>query len=310
MIEVTRILCPVDFSDHASRAFACACAAGRWYRAPVTALHVVTMWPAVDVVPSLGVVTPTVTVADANRHQLQSLLDSFVAAHRPADVHVDTVVREAPDVHREILAVAEETGADLIVMGTHGRSGFEHLLLGSVTEKVLRKATCPVMAIPAPVMGETARTAPHFRRILCPVDFSDGARAALAYALSLGEEEDARVTLLNVIEPAPDAADGVAPFETPGPARHAEMVAGRLERLRELVPPAARECCWVETTVEDGKASREIVRVATERGCDLIVMGAHGRGALDLLVFGSNTHAVIRAGVAPVLTVPAAAKPA
>ncbi len=310
MINVTRILCPVDFSEHAGRAFASACAAGRWYGAPVTALHVVTLWPAVDVVPSLGVVTPPVEVADGNLNQIQALLDGFVARHRPTDVHVDAVVREAPDVHREILAVAEASGVDLIVMGTHGRSGFEHLLLGSVTEKVLRKATCPVMAIPLPVLGATARTAPHFRRILCPIDFSDGARAALAYALSLGEDKDAHVTLLNVIEPAPDAADGVASIDTPAPARHAEMVAGRLQRLRELVPSAARECCWVETTIEDGRASREIVRVAAERDCDLIVMGAHGRGALDLLVFGSNTHAVIRAGVAPVLTVPATAVPA
>jgi len=309
MIDVTRILCPIDFSDYSRHVFASACAAAKWYSAPVTVLHVVTLWPAFEVVPSLGVVSPPVSPPDVDRTSLQALLEAFIAQHRPPDVRVEPLVREAPDVHRAVLEVADDVHADLIVMGTHGRSGFEHVLLGSITEKVLRKATCPVMAIPQAATREAARVTPHFRRILCPTDFSAGARAALTYALSLGEEEDARVTLLHVVEVPPELSDGTIAGGVELQTLHTRVAEVRRRQLEDLVPASARECCWVDTAVVEGKASREIVRMATERASDLIVMGAHGRGALDVLVFGSNTHAVIRAGLCPVLTVPASAVP-
>jgi len=184
-------------------------------------------------------------------------------------------------------------------------------LLGSVTEKVLRKSRCPVLVVPPHAAEASASPTAPFRRILCAVDFSAGALAALTHAFDLAQEADARLSLLFVIEMPPELAD--VPFAADldstrlGPAAQAEY----LRRLRELVPTEARDYCTVATQVVEGRASREILRVATEEGSDLIVMGVQGRGAMDLTLFGSNTHAVIRGASCPVLTVvptPAEAK--
>ena len=111
--------------------------------------------------------------------------------------------------------------------------------------------------------------------------------------------------VLNVIEVPPglqalDFATAVNVAEV-----RAEAEARVQARLRELIPASVREYCHLHTAVAEGSASREILRLAKERRCDLIVMGVQGRGAVDRFVFGSNTGRVIRAASCPVLTVPA-----
>ena len=113
---------------------------------------------------------------------------------------IDVRVQQAAYIHEEIVAQLEATDADLLVLGTHGRSGFQRLFLGSVTEKVIRKACCPTLVVP-PRAPDVAPTAPvQFRRILCPVDFSESSLRAFAHAVNMAEEADAHLTLLHVIE--------------------------------------------------------------------------------------------------------------
>ena len=97
----------------------------------------------------------------------------------------------------QILDLATSLPADMIVMGTHGASGFEHLVLGSVTEKVLRKARCPVLTVPP---RAHATSALPFKQLLCAMDFSESSLAALELALSFAEESGSALTLLHVIE--------------------------------------------------------------------------------------------------------------
>jgi nucleotide-binding universal stress UspA family protein len=203
-------------------------------------------------------------------------------------------------VHREILAQADVQKADLVVIGSHGRSGFERLLLGSITEKVLRKATCPVMVVPRRAGDASSPGAAHFGQIVCPVDFSDSSLTALTYAISLAEEADAHLTVLHVVEIPAGLYEASAVFDV-AEFRVAAEAASR-KRLNELIPDSVRAYCEVETVVSEGRTSREIVRLAAERKSDLIVMGVHGRGAVDLMVFGSNTHRVIQSASCPVLT--------
>jgi nucleotide-binding universal stress UspA family protein len=190
-------------------------------------------------------------------------------------------------VHREILAQADALHADLIVIGSHGRSGFEHVLLGSITEKVLRKAQCPVMVVPRRVEAGPGR----FTRILCPMDFSCSSIAALTAAADLARADGAELTALHVIEiPA-----GL--YETPGfdiTAYRAGAEARSRARLTELIPDTAVGISRVNVTVAEGRIAHEVLRVAAERDSDLIVMGVHGRHAVGLMLFGSNTHHVIR----------------
>ena len=89
----------------------------------------------------------------------------------------------------------------------------------------------------------------------------------------------------------------------PSSSRSAAVEKNALRRLRELVPEQARTYCSVETAVVEGRAYRRLLQRAAEQGADLIVMGVHGRGAIDLLVFGSTAHHVIRAAACPVLIV-------
>ena len=304
MIELTRILVPVDFSDHSQHAVAYAVGIARWYGAGITALHVFVNGPAANVIPSLYPVAPAPVSLGSIRDALTTHMRGFVGAAAAHDVPIEVAVEEAPNVTREILVQAEALKADLIVMGTHGRSVLERFMLGSTTERVLRRATtCPVMVVP-PRAPETPVSDPvQFHRILCPVDFSEGSLAALTYALSLAEEADAHLTLLHAIELSPGLDDMTMPPDFNVQALREAAEADVRRRLDGLVPDSVREYCTVHTMVVEGRASRTILRVAAERDADLIVMGIHGRGVFDLMLFGSNTHHVLRAATCPVLTV-------
>jgi nucleotide-binding universal stress UspA family protein len=211
-------------------------------------------------------------------------------------------VQEGRLVHDAILAQVDATGADLLVLGTHGRSGFERLFLGSVTEKVMRKATCPTLIVP-PRAHDVADAPVEFPRILCPIDFSEGSLAALEYAINLAEEADGQLTLFHVTEMP--AALSQEPFvvENELARLHETAVNDARRRLTNLIPENARVYCTIDAAVVEGRAYREILRRAAEQKAALIVMGVHGRGALDLFLFGSTTHHVIRASTCPVLIV-------
>jgi nucleotide-binding universal stress UspA family protein len=294
MIRIAQVLCPVDFSEISQHALDHAAAIARWYEARLTVLFVFASLPVMDV--------PPVVLAEADREQLVSDLRRMAAAV-PSDVAVEFRIRDAGYVHEEILAQIDAAHADLLVIGTHGRSGFQRLFLGSVTEKVIRKATCPTLVVPPRSPDVPAGSPIRFRRILCAVDFSDSSLDALTLAINMAEEADAQLTLLHVVE-LPPVLSEVPMMPPPDLSRFCETAAADARRrLQELIPEQARTYCTVDTAVVEGRAHREILRHATERQSDLIVMGVHGRGALDVLVFGSTTHHVIRASTRPVLIV-------
>lgn len=301
MIEINRILCPVDFSEYSRHALDCAVALARWYGSQITALHVFPHRPPAIVPFGLQVVQPG-ALPDTDRDVLLRHLEAFIEEQRRDNVRIEALLEEAPEVSREILRQADVLKADLIVIASHGRSGFERLLLGSITEKILRKSACPVMVVP-PRLGEALASGVSFKEILCPVDFSAASLRALTYAMSLAEESDGRLTAVHVIEVPPELYASPMPDFVNVAELRAAAEAESLRRLRALIPEAVRTYCTVETVVAEGRASREILQLAANRKTDLIVMGVQGRGAFDLLMFGSNTHHVIRAAACPVLTI-------
>jgi nucleotide-binding universal stress UspA family protein len=191
-------------------------------------------------------------------------------------------------------------------MGTHGANGFEHLVLGSVTESVLRKAPCPVLTVPSRTRS-TSRL--PFKRVVCAVDFSEWSLKALETTFSLARQSGAEVTLVHGIEwpwhepPAPHLAEL--------PLQQAKVLAGfrqfleerALAHLKTLTPEAAPPRDSVSLRVVHGTPYVEVLRVADECHADLIVMGVHGRGAADMLLFGSTTNQLVRRAMCPVLTV-------
>jgi nucleotide-binding universal stress UspA family protein len=296
MIEIANILCPVDLSPISRRALEYALMLARWYGSKVTVLEVVqTLFP-----PTAFGGTSVATLTPAQLEDFERELDAFAQSPGGEGLSTTLTVQEGQIVP-EILQEAHAVLADLIVMGTHGRSGFEHLLLGSVTAKVLRKATCPVFTVPPACAGAPARPA-ALHDILCPVDFSPASLNALAYALSLAEESEGRLTLLHVFD---------WPLDRPDPAgtgldlhahrRHLQDDA--LRDLRAAIPADARNWCETAEVVAIGKPYEAILAEARGRAADLIVMGVHGRRAVDLHVFGSTTDHVIREARCPVLTI-------
>ena len=146
--------------------------------------------------------------------------------------------------------------------------------------------------------------APVFKRIVCAVDFSSSSLLGLKLALALAQEADARLTLLHAIEFPHALREIVFSTEANVDRLHAAAEAEYLRRLRALVPANARTYCTVASEVGEGKPAREIARTAAAEHADLIVMGVQGRGAVDVMVFGSNTNVVIRSATCPVLVVP------
>jgi nucleotide-binding universal stress UspA family protein len=302
MIEIRRILCPIDFSEFSRHALAVATAIARRDEATITVFNVCALVPATSYAPG----TPILPAAVPTPGDLEALLASmkrFVADEVGMTPSMRFEIAEG-DATAEILERAKTLPSDLIVMGTHGRSGFERLVLGSVTEKVIHKAACPVLTVPPPMADVVPVPNAMFTRILCAVDFSDTSLRALEYALSLAQEQDAQLTLVHVVEvtPAPQSeAAGDVEARTLG-AYVAAAAEARAEQLQRIVPESALAYCTVERVLAIGKAHREILRIAGERNSDVIVLGAHGFGITQLL-FGSTAHQVVRQARCPVLTI-------
>jgi nucleotide-binding universal stress UspA family protein len=305
MIEIRNILCPVDFSDFSRRAVDHAVAMARWYDSTLTLFHVAAVVSVAAYGPGSAGLAPVVA-AHADREELLRSLRRFAGEEAGAEVPIELDLAEG-DVAAAILARTEAKTHDLIVMGTHGRSGFERLLLGSVTEKVLRKATCPVLTVPRHAPDAVPAPPVLFKQILCATDFSDCSTQALDYAMSLAQEADACLTVVHVLELPPELSADVEPSAVVRAGGLREYLAAAQEecrtRLRAAVPEAIRTYCTVETVLASGKPSREILRVAATQGSELIVIGVHGRGAADRLFFGSTAEYVVRHATCPVLTI-------
>jgi len=174
-----------------------------------------------------------------------------------------------------ILARAADAGAGLIVMGTHGRTGYNRWMMGSVAERVLRESPVPLLTVRGP-SGGTAR------RILCPVTDTKVSREALGVAAELAGCFGATLTALHVREPHAVAAP---------------------PDLCVWMPAEERARCNVREVVRHGDAAAEIVGLAAEEPFDLLVLGAPRRTFFDGLVLGTTTLRAVRHAPCPVQTV-------
>jgi len=294
MIEIKLIVCPVDFSEFSIRAYRHALSLAEHYRAKLVAQHIVEVWRhhSASFAVSANLYDEYSQVLRGNG---KSQLEEFVKKHTYNEIQPELVVDEgtAGDV---ILSLAQERGTDLIVMGTHGLRGFDRLMLGSVTDRVMRAASCPVLAVREPphdlvAAGQEKHNPHRLNRILACTDFSEDSDLALNYAFSAAAEYDAELTLLHVLEKAPRQA------------KADEEIAEVTERLGKVIPPAGLKTVKIKTAVRTGKPYQQINQFAQEAQIDLVSMGVRGRGALDIAVFGSTTYRVMQLGPCPVLTV-------
>jgi nucleotide-binding universal stress UspA family protein len=295
MIRLDRILCPADFSPYSFRAADYAVALARPYQGEVHFMHAVPR----PLVPDLYPYLPEPVPLDPEiRERARDRLDAFVALSRVEGVRTRLSVVEG-DPASSILGTAGSECSNLICLGTHGRSGLDRLALGSVTEKVIRKATCPVLTVSEPREEGPPKAAP-FEKMVCAVDFSMPSLKAIEYSLSLAEQAGGRLTLFHALEWVPEerGSDPAGVFRD----YRLRMEEESRDRLERIVPGEAKSCC--EVVVRTGRAYRELLTLAGELGAELIVMGVRGRNPLDLLLFGSTTAHVVRHAECPVLTIP------
>jgi nucleotide-binding universal stress UspA family protein len=289
MPRIERILCPVDFSEFSATAYDYAQSLACHYKATLYLLHVID---------SLAPYRCYFAFPEGYDEAFRGLsapaeqqLREFAETHSQHLVEPQCQVSDgvATDL---ILSFAAEQAASLIVMGTHGTRGVDRVLLGSVTNKVLRKARVPVLAVRKP---EHDAVAPgegsdgiHLQRIIFCTDFSVCSEEALGHAVSLAEEYKAELTLLHVLE-------GVAP------ANLENEITKLKTQIEQLIPGGAH--CATKPIVLIGKPYQQIIGLALESRADLIVMGVRGRNAVDLALLGSTTERVVQLGPCPVLVV-------
>jgi nucleotide-binding universal stress UspA family protein len=300
MSAITRILCPVDFSECSRHAMEQAAALGRECRAPVIALHAFAVAPVTErIIVGAPIVLEPAHGSIEMRETLRAEVRRFIDSIDTGGSLLQLEVAEGDPVDA-ILHAASTQKADLIVMGTHGRSGVDRLMLGSVAESVLRRAPCPVLTVPR--RAEPAASL-AFARILCAVDFSPASLHALQYAAELAPAIGAELCAFHVVELVTGNGDGLrTDLVEPADYRDAFKQAA-LERLQTTVPAARGDDRNVRHLVAMGRPHREIVRVAEQEHYDLIVMGVEARTTADLLLFGSTTQHVLRSASRPVLTV-------
>jgi nucleotide-binding universal stress UspA family protein len=295
MTPIQHVLCPTDFSKFSESSLRYAILLAKWFGADLRCLLVL----ADSFGPIRGYPPRWIGADPTEKAKQQERLSLFAAPAEAAGIAVQTVMAEG-EVPEVILAEARRIPGSLVVLGTHGHGGFENLVLGSVTEKVLRKAHCPVLTVPRePERGPAA--AVPFSRILCAIDFSPCSEAAFEMAIELASASGAAVTALHVFRefPAAEAPESVH-FNVPEYRRLLEKEAR--ERLKGVVERKGRGKP-VEIRLLAGKPWRGILNLATGIQADLIVLGVQGRSATDLLLFGSTAHHVVREAPCPVLTV-------
>jgi nucleotide-binding universal stress UspA family protein len=292
MLRIERILCPVDFSESSVRAYDYAQSLARHYQAKLFLQHVVDF-----ILPAYAYYAPASYLDELfqkSRDDAREYLQEFAKSHTKNGVQPECVVYDGT-VTEGILSFAEAQKIDLIVMGTHGLKGHDRVTLGSVAEKVLRKARCPVLVVRRPehdsVSPGSAQAPIQLRKIVFCTDFSDHSMRALEYALSAAAEYDAELTLLHVLE------------DVPSPANIEEAIATATKQLDKLIPTEGVKAAKIKTVVRIGRAYQQTIQLTLEIQADLVIMAVRGRNALDLAVFGSTTYRVIQLGSCPVLAV-------
>jgi nucleotide-binding universal stress UspA family protein len=293
MVTIERVICPIDMSAHSAHALRVAASWARWYDAWLHVLHVAPLPQPILSPSGLLAALPVRPLPEITSEVEQFVADTLGPDH---DALIDVLQGHAAGT---ILHQSTRPHA-LLVMGTHGWSGLDRLLLGSVAEHVAHNTHCPLLVVPPQASPLSAGAPP--KQILCAVDFRPSSLAGSRYALSLAQEQMARLELLTVLERTRDSElDELLHVFRAAEPDDREIA---LRKLRERVPDDARLWCHVQENVVTGPAADVLLRRADALDADLIVMGTGDRLHLHGVWLGSTTGRTLRQAHCPVLIVP------
>jgi nucleotide-binding universal stress UspA family protein len=288
-MNIKNVLVPVDFSPPSRLAVNYGVSLARKFRATLTLMHVVES--------ASGFAHPFAdesgTIAQEHRDQALRMLGALLGSEDQDDLDLRTVVK-CGSIKDEIAAVIREQEADILVMGTHGRGFFGRLLIGSVTEGILRKISIPVLTV-------CRATKPlALNRILLATDMSESSRGGFDFALELARTMRSDLVMFHAVDRTALAYGG------------AEMVAYVSEdiveqakaKLAELAAEAKRAKVRVETVLVEGVAAEEILETAERSSPDLILISVAKKGAVERALLGTTAERIIREATVPVLSIP------
>jgi nucleotide-binding universal stress UspA family protein len=294
---ITRILLATDFSHCAEQALRHALAITSSWNAELHILHVV------ELLPLMNAEYP---VNHMYLEQLRNKAAQDMVAVKERVTQSGLPARTTIDVgvpSQRIEALAAQIGASLIVMGTHGRTGLEHILVGSTAERVVRTASCPVLTVRIRDDAASQATVPadglRLQRLLIPVDFSASSLEALEYGVQLARHAGSAVTILHVLEPVAYALDFTLGSSMEWRTQKV-YVEGRLEILRAL---CTSNGIRAEHSLKAGTPADSIRDYADRQQPDLIIMGTHGRRGISRMLSGSVAETILRLAPCPLVTV-------
>lgn len=321
-VQPDNIMCTVDFSQFTSESLGYSVALCKKFNAKLLLVHIVS-----DVNTSVGhagMAFHSVQLQEKNIQNSKEDLEDMVK-----DLAIDyEIVVTTGNPADEICQLAREHGIDLVIAATHGNSGFKRLLLGSVTEKLLKTLECPLLALHAKE-HEFATLTEHdmkLEKILVGCDFSPDSKLAFDYSLSLAQEYQAEIYLTHIIKETEHIELTASEYMNVVPDNYVhwrnadyleiqqKVTSENRENVKELreklkgqlfnmLPAECKNWCTPHITLLSGEPFKELIKCAKEQKVDLIVLGIRGHTLWENLMVGSTTDRVIRHAPCPVLAV-------
>lgn len=290
-VSLRNILLATDFSQASDAALAHAARIARRYDAKMFVAHVIRP----DVYQLVPPEATTIALEQTRRYAEQQMAGLLISGRLRDIPH--QVLLGTGELWPVISGMLGQHEIDLVVVGTHGRTGARKLLLGSAAEEIFRMAPCPVLTVGPKVEAQqgTARAPDPLsrRRFLYATDFSAHSERAAAYAVSLAQENQAHLTLLHVVQESADVS----------PHNRARIVEYFTKQLRALMPDEAEMWCEPEIIVEFGEPADAILRVADQTQAEVIALGVRRAGTFPGHLPPATAYKVVCQARCPVLTV-------
>lgn len=292
-MQIKKIICTTDFSDLANFSIFYGVSLAREFKAKLYLCHVIDLSSATMYgEATFGFESQLMHMEDFTYERMKTIMSEH-------DVEWEPLVATG-NAADEIARVAEEKAADIAITATRGRSGLKRLILGSVTEHLMRTLHCPLLTVRG--LEQDIKDGVRFKRILVGTDFSPDSDLAFEYGLSLAQEFQSELHLVHVLEPPsyrelPESVD-----------REGEIIRKKLHeelnnKLEGMVPKDAFNWCKPRTTLLAGDPHEELSKYADIHNIDLMVLGVTGHSRVESLFVGSTTERVIRKAPCSVLSV-------
>ena len=285
MIHIKKILVPVDFSEASKNAVTYGLSLCLDFNARLILAHIVPYDAAAYL---------------AAKERLLELIPPELRDKLNFEIIV-----KGGEIRQELLGIVEDKEIDLVVMGSRGRSYFERMLLGSVTERMLRNLHVPILTVSHLEAAKQLHNPDSIplRKLLYATDLADGSESGLEFSIRLANELNAHLTVVHVIQ-AMDAV--MLGLEAPGavPDYGIGLRAHAAERLNKLVALVSDGKVPITTVIAEGVPSEVIIELAANRKADLVIMDLHEKGRLERALLGATAERVIRSAPVPVLSLP------